>query len=108
MPRAKEGMLKTDPGVVTYCLQTYVKDDVIPKTDSVLMRYIQPSTMSQTRFGKALEPKALRCGEVYNIYIYKEISIEGLHESVCHGMQLYWCTHLGSTLYALPRHATSL
>lgn len=40
--------------------------------------------------------------------MHKNIFIEGRHKSVRYSMRSYWSMHVGSTLYELARHVTSL
>lgn len=87
--RAKERMLRKYRDVVHSLLQTYDTNDVIADADVALTRYVQPSTISAAQLWKALVTSLLRCGEVYDDYVRKEIFIKGLHKSVGHSMRLY-------------------
>lgn len=92
----------------SYLLKTYANYYVFKKIDSVLTCYTEPSTMSRRQYCGALENKLLRCRELNNEWVLKELFIKGFHKPVCLGMHLYWSTHGDCTLYDKPRHATLL
>lgn len=77
------------PEVVNYLLQTYANYDATVESDAAPMRYIELSTMPARQYAEALVTKSLCCGEVYDQYILKRISIKGPFDTVRNSMQSY-------------------
>lgn len=64
--------------------------------------------MSPAQYAEAQLAKYLKFGEVYDMYVLKEVFIDGIRSSVEQFMKWYWSTHLGTALFVLARHKTWL
>lgn len=82
-------------------------EDVITETGADMMNFTQTMSKLRKEYAEAHENRGLRYERVYDVYILKEIFIEGLPESIRQSMRSYWGSKIRARVHELARHATS-
>lgn len=104
----KEGPIPSYCEAINYFLETYAVDDVIVQTDTNIMSFTQLSNKSPTEYTEAFWNNAHQWNSVSDEYVLKEISIEGLSESVRRSTRSYWSSKKDSTLHDVAHRANLL
>lgn len=76
--------------VVNYLLQTCSTDAVIVETDGMIMRFSQSPKRARIGYAILHWTKALQSNRVHEKYVTKDIFIDGLEESICKSIDLFW------------------
>lgn len=66
--------------------------------------YTHPSILRPSKYAGALWNNALLCNLLYPEYIFRKMSIEGLHVSIWHSMHSYWSSKMLQSMTLLVMH----
>lgn len=105
--REKQTMLSTQSEVISYLFYTSSSNHDSAKTDSTLTRRAQPPAISSKKNGDTLVINCLRCADVYDVNVTKEIVILLQHKSARHSTWSYWSSKSWAALYDMAYNVTS-
>lgn len=74
--------LTSYPQVVNVLLEKHAPNETIAKTESVIIRLVQPARVIPLQYAEELFPMTLCCRDVYEKYVLNEILIKRLDRSL--------------------------
>lgn len=101
-------MLTSYVQVVNTLLQTSATADIIAEADTSIVRFTQLQYVSPLRYANALWMKILRCPQVYDDSVLKEMFVEGLPLWIGHSMSSFRSSNTHDALQKLAYEAESL
>lgn len=104
----KEWKLPRHSEVIQYLLKTCATDNIIAEMDDEALRSKRLTIMESPENTKELCNNALCTEPLYDGCVLTGITIEGLHESIRHNMQVFWIPSKSATVQDQVRHVTSL
>lgn len=94
--------------VVSYLLRPYGTEDVLTEADADIIIYKLPQDLKAVDYFQSLWIMVLRFGPVFNQYLLKRASEEGLQLSIQQHMRRFWAEHKRAPFEEPARHALSL
>lgn len=94
--------------MVNYVLDTYANDNVIPKTDTQIMKFTQFLNRTSIEYAELHWSNGLDCSHMYDAYLLGGSFLECLQHYITQIMDSFWSLNKLATVQDLVPHATSL
>lgn len=78
--------------VVSYLLKTFATDQAVAEFDSLILRYMRPSSIAPRRYADRIMAKMCKAAEVYDKSTLSAIYVDGVDSSIRRSVRTYRAT----------------
>lgn len=93
--------------MITYLMKNFATDETVAVHDDTILRYMQPSTLTEQQYAGDNIAKLCKVADVYDKSTVNDVFIESVDSSIQHSFSSYCATHSQADLTDIVFHTKS-